>query len=141
MSPRSSVFALILLAAGCANAPLTSSLSGMSPSPTPDVFACVRGQLKTLEFDQSSIDVKDYRVNARKFEENIRRPDVNFRRLVHRLEIEVTPGTGGAVTLLSVDAKTFAELTTSRGPTEEQERTSEIARQAAQTIIDECGAK
>jgi hypothetical protein len=39
-----------------------------------------------------------------------------------------------------VDAKTFGEFVTQRGPTELQEATSETARAAAQTIIDKCGA-
>lgn len=126
--------------AGCAGGSINTVLTGSSPSPTPDAFACVRQQLKALEFDQTSVDVKDYRVTAKKFNTTMRRPDVQFRRMVDRLEILVAPGTGDQVTSLSVTARTFAELTTQRGPTEEQEHTSETARQAAQTILDRCGA-
>jgi hypothetical protein len=129
-----------LLATGCVGGQMTSSYMAASPSATPDVFACVRGQLKANRFDQTSIDVNDNRLTARKYDETVRRPDVSFRRLVDRLEIEVAPGAGGdTVTTVSVKARTFAETVNQRGPTETQERTSESARAAAQTIVDKCG--
>jgi hypothetical protein len=130
---------MIVLAAGCVGGQMTSSYTAASPAPTPDVFACVRGQLKANKFDQTSIDVNDNRLTARKYDETVRRPDVTFRRLVNRLEIEVSPGAGeDSVTTLSVKARTFEETVNQRGPTETQERTSETARAAAQTIVDKC---
>jgi hypothetical protein len=130
---------MILLTAGCVGGQMTSSYMAASPSPTPDVFACVRGQLKANRFDQTSIDVNDNRLTARKYDETVRRPDVTFRRLVDRLEIEVAPGAGGdSLTMLSVKARTFGETVNQRGPTETQERTSETARGAAQSIVDKC---
>jgi hypothetical protein len=131
---------IILLSTACIGGQMTSSYMAASPSPTPDVFSCVRGQLKANKYDQTSIDVNDNRLTARKYDETIRRPDVSFRRLVNRLEIQVAPGAGGdSVTSLSVLARTFAETVTQRGPTETQERTSEMAKTAAQSIIDKCG--
>jgi hypothetical protein len=130
---------ITLLIAGCAGGQMTSSYMAASPSPTPDVFACVRGQLKANRFDQTSIDVDENRLTARKYDETVRRPDVTFRRLVDRLEIEVAPGVGGdSVTTISVKARTFGETVNQRGPTEDQERTSETARAAAQSIVDKC---
>ncbi|MGH7525521.1 MAG: hypothetical protein ACREMX_02330 [Gemmatimonadales bacterium] len=126
------------LVTACAGAPLTTSFTEASPSPTPDVFGCVRQQLKEVAFDQTSIDVNDYRLTARKYNEKVRRPDVMFRRLVDRLEVVVKPGVGDTVTALSIHARTFAESVTQRGPTEEQEKTSETARAAAQTILQKC---
>jgi hypothetical protein len=123
---------------GCAGGTRTTSLTGTSPVPAPDAFTCVREQLKTVGFVQTSYDTEELRITARKFDETTRRPDVQFRRMVDRLEIEVAPGTGGAVTSIRVDAKTFAELSTHRGPTEEQETTSATARDAAQTILQKC---
>ena len=95
-------------------------------------------QLKAVGFGQTSYDVDELRLTARKFDETQRRPDVQFRRMVDRLEIQVAPGAGDAVTNITVDAKTFAEYTTHRGPTEEQEKTSTTARAAAQTILQKC---
>ncbi|MBA3521869.1 MAG: hypothetical protein H0T90_05135 [Gemmatimonadales bacterium] len=126
-----------ILLAGCGRA-MTTTLTGTSPAPTPDAFACVRSQLKALDFRQSSLDTDENRVTARQYDETVRRPDVNFRRLVDRLEIEVAPGADGAVTTLTVNASTFAESTTQRGPTEVQERTSERARTAAEAIVEKC---
>src|SRR3954469_24482252 len=130
---------ITVLTAGCAGGQMTSSYQAASPSPTPDVFACVRKQLKVNKFDQTSIDVNDNRLTARKYDETVRRPDVSFRRLVDRLEIEVAPGAGGdTVTTVAVKARTFAETVTQRGPTETQERTSETAQAASQAIADSC---
>jgi hypothetical protein len=127
-----------LLMAACAGGVRTASVAGTSPAPAPDAFECLRNQLKTVGFSQTSYDTDALRITARKFDEAQRRPDVQFRRIVDRLEIEVAPGTGDAVTTITVDAKTFAEYTTHRGPTEEQEQTSTTARSAARTLLQNC---
>lgn len=123
---------------GCVGGPLTTSLAGPSPIAAPDAFACVRNQLKAENFTQSSYDADRLRVTAQRFDETQRRPDTQFRRMVDRLEVEVAPGTGGAVSNITIDASTFAELTTQRGPTEVQEKASAVARAAAQTILQKC---
>lgn len=123
---------------GCTGGTRTTTLSGTSPAPAPDAFQCLRNQLKTVGFAQTSYDTDELRITARKFDETVRRPDVTFRRLVDRLEITVAPGTGDAVTDIAVDAKTFAEYNTHRGPTEEQQETSTTAQSAAQTLIQKC---
>jgi hypothetical protein len=134
--------AAVCLLAGCSNAPLATTLTAASPSPAPDVFQCARNQLKKVEFDQTSVDLNDQRVTAKRYDEIQRRPDTQFRRIVDRLEIEAVPAGGGtAVTTLKVIAHTFAEYTTQRGPTEVEERTSETAAKAAQTIIDQCAGE
>jgi hypothetical protein len=130
---------LVLLSAGCVGGQMTSNFTTASPSPAPDVFACARNQLKAVRFDQTSYDVADYRLTARKYDETVTRPDVTFRRLVDRLEITVAPGAGGdSVSVLSILARTFGETVNQRGPTETQERTSETARSAAKAIVDKC---
>lgn len=139
MTNRMPVLGAVLVLAGCVGGTMDQSVSTASPVPAPDAFACARDQIKAVGFTQSSYDTEELRVTARKHNETVRRPDVNFRRMVDRLEIEVAPGAGGEVSRITVVAKTFAELTTHRGPTEEQERTSETARSAAQTIIQKCG--
>jgi len=129
--------ALCMLAA-CNNAPLARTLTATSPSPAPDVFQCARDQLKVIRFDQSSIDLEAQRLTARRYDDKARRPDVQFRRVVDRLEIEAVPSAEAAVTTLEVTARTFGEYTTQRGPTENEEKTSETALSAAQTILQKC---
>jgi hypothetical protein len=129
---------IALLTAGCGGQ-MTSSYMAASPSAAPDVFACVRKQLKANKFTQTSIDINDTRLTARKYDESVRRPDATFRRLVDRLEIEVAPGAGGdTVTTLSVLARTFGETVNQRGPTETQEKTSQSAQVTSQAIVDSC---
>jgi hypothetical protein len=130
---------MLPLLGGCVGHQMASSFTAASPAPAPDVFACARGQLKAIKFEQTSYDMNDYRLTARKYDEKVRRPDVTFRRLVDRLEITVAPGAGAdSVSVLSVIARTFEETVNQRGPTETQEKTSETASAAAQTIVDKC---
>jgi hypothetical protein len=138
MTIRFPVLAATLLA-GCAGGQYAQSVTAASAAPAPDAFACVRDQVKAVGFTQSSYDTDQLRVTARKNNENVRRPDVQFRRLVDRLEIDVAPGSGGELSRITVVARTMAELTTHRGPTEEEEKPSETARAAAQAILDKCG--
>jgi hypothetical protein len=123
--------------AGCSNAPYATALTASSPSPASDVLQCARNQLKAIRFDQTSIDVEDHRLTARKFDETARRADVQFRRMVDRLEIEAAPASDG-LTTVKVTPRTFAEYTTQRGPTEVQEKTSTTAQAAAETLLQKC---
>jgi hypothetical protein len=137
----SSILSGLLLAAiltACGKA-FGTTQTGTSPAPVPDAFECVKTQLKALGYSQTSIDATENRITAKKYDQTVRRPDVNFRRMVERLEAEVAPGSGGAVTTVEVTAHTFAELTTQRGPTELEERTSTQAAADAQTIVQKCG--
>jgi hypothetical protein len=140
MNTRIAILSLALLAGCGRQQPLATSLSGPSPMPGPDAFTCLRDQLKTTGFTQSSYDVGEMRLTARKIDDEARRPDIQFRRIIDRIEVQVKPGTGDAITEITGEAKTFAEYSTHRGPTEEQEKTSETAKQALQTLIDKCGA-
>jgi hypothetical protein len=122
----------------CLGGSLATRMSDTSPSPAPEVMDCARGQLNSLGVSQSSDDAERLRLTASKLDESQRRPDTQFRRMVDRVAIEVAPAGAGAVTAITVDATTFAEMTTQRGPTEVQEKASETARGAAQTILQKC---
>ena len=134
---RSSARLALCILAACSNAPLATTLTSTSPSPAPDVFQCARDQLKALRFDQTSVDVDARRVTARRFDDKARRPDVQFRRMVDRIEVEAVPSEGGA-TQLEVLARTFGEYTTQRGPTENEEKASEGVLAAAQAVVQKC---
>jgi hypothetical protein len=133
--------AVLGVLAACGGKPLATTLTASSPSPVPDVFQCARDQIKALDFDQNSIDVREYRLTARRIDDTQRRADVQFRRVIDRLEIKAEPGSGNTVTALEVTPRTFAEYTTQRGPTEVQERTSTTAQEAAQKLIERCGGE
>jgi hypothetical protein len=140
MNRRIRILCLVVLAGCGAGQPLVTSLAGTSPLPAPDAFSCLRDQLKTTGFAQTSYDVDDMRLTARKNDDTARRPDVQFRRLIDRIEFEVRPGTGDAVTEITGEAKTFAEYSTQRGPTEEQQKPSETAENAVRALIKKCSA-
>lgn len=129
------------LLSACAGHALPVTFATASPRPTPDAFACAQQQAKALEFTIDSHDDQELRFTARKYDEKTRRPDVQFRRLVDRLAIDVDPGHGDTVTTISVVAHTFAESMTHRGPTEQEERPSENAKLVAQAILNRCATK
>jgi hypothetical protein len=140
MTSRSPLVGALLLA-GCAvgGGQLAHNTSAASAAPAPDAFECARNQIKAVGFTQSSYDTDELRLTARRNDETARRPDVQFRRMVDKLEVDVSPGSGGEMSRITVVARTFAELTTHRGPTEEEEKPSETVRAAAKTILDKCG--
>ena len=141
MNLRFPVLGVLLLAGCVSGGKLAQSVSAASAAPAPDAFACARNQIKAVGFTQSSYDTDELRLTARKNDDTARRPDVQFRRMVDKLEIDVAPGSAGEVSRITVVARTFAELTTHRGPTEEEEKPSETVRAAAQTIVDKCGGE
>jgi hypothetical protein len=112
--------------------------ASVQTSAAPDeVFACVKRQLASLDYKQSSIDVDDRRITANKYDTEARRADVQFRRLVHRLEVEVAPDAGGQ-TSIGVQSHTFAEYVTHRGPTEVEEKAADQVKADAQKLLDAC---
>ncbi len=94
--------------------------------PAPDVFGCLRNQLKTTGFSQSSLDQGELRFTARKIDEEY---TVNRTRssaaMIDRIAFDVEPGTGGNITEIIGEASSFAEYSTERGPTEEQHKASD----------------
>jgi hypothetical protein len=134
-------FPLVLIATvgACAGRALATSGSATSLTPAPDVFTCVRQQIKALGFSQESLDEDELRVTGRKYNDKVRRPDVQFRRLIDRIAFDIGPaGSRDSGTAVSAQASTFAELSTHRGPTEQQERTSETAKEAARAVLARC---
>ena len=130
-----------LMLGGCAGGAATASGTATSLVPAPDVFTCIRQQVKAVGFTQDAYDENELRVAAHKYDATVRRPDVRFRRLVHRLAFDVDPAGGDTVTNVSAEARTFAQLTSHRGPIEEQESTADLAKEAAQQVLERCTTK
>ena len=127
---------LLLLSAGCGGT-LYLAANSRSPRPPAEVFECVKGQIPVLGYTQTSIDVEDHRMTARKYDPQARYADSRFRRMIERLIVEVS-GSGEGATL-KVGAHTFAELATQRGPTEIEQEASPAVKEAAQKLLAECG--
>ena len=139
--PRRSCLALtvfLLLPAGCGGT-LYLAIKGTSPRPPAEVFDCVRSQILVLGYTQTSFDVQDHRITARKYDLETRLADTQFRRMTERLLIEVGNSPQGS-TQLRIGAHTFAELATQRGPTEIEQDASPAVRAAAQTLLEACGS-
>lgn len=138
MTKSPTAFAVTLLVAGCGGSGFSAIVSAATLTPVPDVFACARAQLPVLGYEQTSINVAEHRVTARRTDESVRRADVKFRRALDELIIEVGARPTGE-TGLTVEAGTFSEYRTQLGFTLEQGPASDGAKGAAQAIMDQCG--
>ena len=125
-----------LLLAGCSQRLATPVNVRTSAGPE-ETFDCVKKQLKELGYKQSSIDVDARRVNATKIDDKTRRADTQFRRMLNKLEVEVSPQADGQTGMMVV-GRTFADYTTQRGPTEVEEKASNEVRTAQQQLVERC---
>ncbi len=128
--------AILLSACGRALSTPVSTRTSAGPEET---FACIKKQLTQIGYRQSSIDVTDLRIEATKIDPKSRRPDVQFRRMLEKLDVKVAAEADGR-TSIEVLPRTFAEYTTHRGPTEEQERASEVVKADAQELLNRCSS-
>jgi hypothetical protein len=130
------LFAGALLLSGCSQrlSPAVSTSTSAGPE---DTFDCVKKQLPELGYKQSSIDVEERRMSGVKIDLKSRRPDTQFRRILHRMDVEVAAQADGQ-TGIEVKPRTLAEYTTQRGPTEVEEKASEQVRSDAQQLLERC---
>lgn len=128
--------AVVLVAAGCAQRYATPT--ELRASATPDaVFSCVKQQFGVLGYKQSSLDADELRISGTKIDETSRRSDTQFRRVLNRLEVDVSPAADGNTDFV-VLPRTFAEYTTQRGPTETEEKSSTEVKADAQSLLERC---
>lgn len=129
------VAAMVLSACGqnTYSAPVSTSTSA-GPD---DTYACVKKQLGELGYKQTSNDADELRVTASKFDYESRRPDVQFRRMVNKLEVDVAAQANGT-TAINALGRTFAEYTTHRGPTEQEEKPSKQVQSDTETLFERC---
>ena len=102
-----------------------------------DTYACVKKQLGALGYKQTSNDVAEFRVTATKFDYESRRPDVQFRRMVNKLDVDIAPEANGTTSIKAL-GRTFAEYTTQRGPTEQEEKGSEQVKSDTKALLERC---
>ncbi len=133
-----SILGTLLLVSACGGNTYMTTLTA-SPSASPaDVIACVRAKLRSIGYRPASFDEADFRLTARKVDNSAHRADPQYRRNIDRLEVQAAPTADGKTTL-TVTGRSFAELETHRGPTEEEERASADAKRSAQALLDACG--
>jgi len=125
-----------VLLSGCGKA-LAAPVSTRTAAGPDDTFVCVKKQLGELGYRQTSNDVGDRRVTATKIDSKSRRADVQFRRILNKLDVDVS-ATAEGQTSIDVLPRTFAEYTTHRGPTEEQEKASVLVKADAQALLERC---
>jgi len=128
--------ATLLLLPACAQryAAPTNGSTSLAPE---DAFDCIKRELPKLGYRQSSFDTGEHRITGNKYDTEARRADVQFRRLVHRLVVEVGPDANGQ-TSIEAQGHTFAEYTTQRGPTEVEEKASTEVQDAARKLLQTC---
>lgn len=125
-----------LLLTACAGR-YSEPVSIRTPAGPQETFDCVKRQLTALGYKQSTIDTDELRITGTKIDMKSRRPDTQFRRLLERLEVDVSPEADGQTSLI-VQGRTFAEYTTQRGPTEVEESASDEVKTARQRLLERC---
>ena len=125
-----------VLLSGCGKA-LAAPVSTRTAAGPDETLVCLKKQLGELRYRQTSNDVSDHRVTATKIDDKSRRPDVQFRRILNKVDVDVSATAEGQTTI-EVLPRTFAEYTTQRGPTEVQERASDLVKADAQTLLERC---
>lgn len=121
----------------CGQKSFSSPVSIRTSAAPEDTFACVKKQLGELGYKQTSLDASEHRITATKIDYRSRRPDVQFRRMLNKLDVDVAAEADGQTSIEAL-GRTFAEYTTHRGPTEEQEKASEQVNADAQTLLERC---
>lgn len=106
-------------------------------APPDDTFDCVKRQLSAMGYKQTSIDVEEHRISGSKVDMKSRRADTQFRRILDKLEVEVSPQADGQ-TSIDVQGRTYAEYTTQRGPTEVEEKPSAEVQASTQQLLERC---
>ena len=126
-------FALV----GCGQKTFSAPVTGRTSAGPEETYTCVKKQLGELGYKQTSNDASDFRVTANKFDYKTRRPDVQFRRMVNKLDVSVAAESDGQ-TGIHVEGRTLAEYNTHRGPTEEEEKASAQVNADAAQLIERC---
>jgi hypothetical protein len=127
-----------LILTGCGNARYAAPASIRTAAGPDDTFECVKRQLAALGYKQTSIDVDEHRISGSKIDLETRRADTQFRRMLDKLEVEVSAQADGQ-TSIDVQGRSFAEYTTQRGPTEVEEKPSQEVRASTQQLLERCG--
>jgi hypothetical protein len=126
-----------LALSGCGQKTFAAPASARTSAGPDDTFACVKKQLGELGYKQTSSDVAEHRITAAKIDYKTRRPDVQFRRMLNKLDVDVAAEADGQTSIQAV-GRTFAEYSTHRGPTEEEEKASDQVTSDAQTLVERC---
>jgi hypothetical protein len=122
---------------GCGQKTFSTPISARTSAGPDDTFACVKKQLGELGYKQTSIDATEHRITSTKIDYKTRRADTRFRRMLEKLDVEVAAEADGQTSMKAL-GRTFAEYTTNRGPTEEQDKPSEQVQADAQTLLERC---
>jgi hypothetical protein len=126
----------LLFFSACAQRYAAPASTRTSAAPA-DTFDCIKREMSNLGYKPTSIDEDQHRISGTKIDMTTRRPDTQFRRILHRLEVEVGPEADGQTGIV-VQGRTFGEYTTQRGPTEVEEKASEEVKAASQQLLERC---
>ena len=122
---------------GCGQKAFSAPVSSRTSAGPEDTFACVKKKLGELGYKQTSVDAAEYRITATKVDTKSRRADTQFRRMLNKLDVDVAAEADGQTGMKAL-GRTFAEYSTHRGPTEEEEKSSEQVSSDARTLLERC---
>ena len=122
---------------GCGQKSFSAPVSTRTSAAPDETFTCVKKQLGELGYKQTSLDAAEFRITATKVDWKSRRPDTQFRRILNKLDVDVAAEADGQTGIKAL-GRTFAEYTTHRGPTETEEKASELVKSDAAKLLERC---
>jgi len=128
---RAALLGLVL--AGCSGSLAWTLRAPARAAPVSETFACAEQELRAMGYRSTAFDRDAGQLVAQKVDPNARRGHVTFRRVLDRIEVEASAQE------LIVRARTVLEFESRRGPTEEEESASAVARTDARTLVERCG--
>jgi hypothetical protein len=121
----------------CGQKTYSTAVNGSTSAGPEATFACIKKQLGELGYKQTTNDVDELRLSATKLDYDTRRADVTFRRMHNKLDVDVGAESNGQ-TGIKVLGRTFAEYSTHRGPTEQEEKPSEQVQSDSKKLLERC---
>ncbi len=131
------LFAGTIALLGCGQKSFSAPVDTRTSAAPDETFTCVKKQLGELGYKQTSINTSEFRITATKVDWKSRRPDTQFRRVLNKLDVDVAAEADGQTGIKAV-GRTFAEYTTHRGPTETEEKASELVTSDAAKLLERC---
>jgi hypothetical protein len=129
--------ALAMVLTGCGGGALYHAGSVSATMGPEDSYTCVRTQLKAMKYKEESHDDDGHRVIARKENAALAVSATTLRKSFDQLITEIHADAGGS-TVIKVEAHSFREYQTARGPTQDEQEATQQVQADATELLKQC---
>jgi tRNA nucleotidyltransferase (CCA-adding enzyme) len=129
--------ALVFALTGCGGGALYHVGSVSAAMGPQDSYDCVRKQLKAMKYKEESHDDDAHRVIARKENTELAVSATTLRKTFDQLVTEIHADASGT-TVIKVEAHSFREYQTARGPTVDEQEATQLVQADASELLKQC---